>query len=190
MEEIRTGSFVVPGTFLATIEEFMCGEGTYKEGGKIYAAKAGLVLVDIKGKKISVISKGGPPALKRGDVVIGVIQEVKRQLAEVSVKFLAGVEKSLPYPTSGIIMISKVRRGFVSDLSKEFQEGDVIKAKVLEIRNGTILLSTEGAELGVILAHCRKCRAILQRVKNRLHCPSCGNVEVRKISSDYVSHGA
>lgn len=185
MEEIRTGTFVVPGTFLATVEEFMCGEGTYKEGGKIYSSRAGIVLVDVKGKRISVASKGGPPELKRGDVVIGVVEETKKQAAMVSVKLLAGSEKSLPYPTDGIIRISSVRRGFVPRLEGELREGDVVRAKVLEVRNGLIHLTLGEPDLGVILAYCSKCRGILQRAKNRLYCRECGNMETRKISSSY-----
>jgi exosome complex component CSL4 len=190
MEEIRTGTFVVPGTFLATVEEFMCGEGTYKEGGKIYSSCAGIVLVDVKGKKISVVSKSGPPQLKSGDVVVGMVEEIKKQAAEISVHLLAGSEKSLPYPTSGILRISNVRKGFVRQLGSELREGDLVKARVLEVRNGNILLSTDGPELGVVLAYCSRCRGILERVKNRLYCRWCGNTETRKISSDYGGYGA
>jgi exosome complex component CSL4 len=185
MEEIRTGTFVVPGTFLATVEEFMCGEGTYKEGGKIYSSRAGIVLVDVKGKKISVVSKSGPPQLKRGDVVVGVVEEMKKQAAGITVYFLAGSEKSLPYPTSGILRISNVRRGFVPQLERELKEGDLVKARVLDVKNGTILLTTDGPELGVVLAYCSRCRGILERVKNRLYCRWCGNTETRKVASEY-----
>jgi len=191
MEQIRTGTFVVPGTFLATAEEFMCGEGTYKEGGKIYSSRAGIVLVDVKGKRISVVSKGGPPQLKKGDVVIGMVQEIKKQVAEVTVYFLAGSERSLPAPTTGIIKISNVRKGFVSQLDREMKEGDLVKARVLEVKNGTILLTTAGPELGVVLAYCSRCRGVLERVKGRLYCRWCGNKEIRKISNDYgVGYGS
>ena len=186
-ERIKTGDFVVPGDFLAMVEEFMPGDGAYEEGGKVYSACTGVVLVDARAKRISVFSRTStPPILKRGDVVIGRIEEVRGQVANVRVGVLRGREdRQLPLPDLGVIHVSQARGAYVRDLSKEFKPGDVVRAGVLDARISPIKLSTAGDNLGVILALCSKCRTPLDREDFKLRCPSCGGIEARKIASDY-----
>lgn len=188
LERIRTGTFVVPGIFLSTVEEFMPGEGAYEENGKVYSSRAGPVLVDIKTKRISVFSTASvPPVVKRGDVVVGRIEEVRDQAAEVRVGVIRGrEERELPGPGMGRIHVSHVRAGYVSDLIKEFRAGDVVRAKVLNVSRELAELSTEGSDLGVIVATCSRCREPLRKEgPRRLRCPSCDHVEFRKLATDY-----
>ena len=186
-EEIKTGDFVVPGEFLATAEEFVPGEGAYEEDGKIYSLCTGVVLVDVRTKHISVFSKTPtPPTLKRGDVVIARVDEVRDQTARVEIGMLKGHEdRQLPLPDAGTIHVSQVRDGYVKDLSGEFKAGDIVRAKILNANRSPIQLSTEGEELGVIVASCSRCKTPLNRDGPRLKCPECGNVEFRKIASNY-----
>lgn len=187
MAGVKTGDFVVPGDFLATAEEFIPGDGAYEEGGKIYSSRAGVVLIDVRTKHISVFSRIlGPPVLKRGDTVIGRIEEVRDQNADVYVGVLKGREyRELPLPNLGAIHVSQVRESYVKDLRREFKAGDIIRAKVLDTRADTIQLSTAGDNLGVILAYCSRCRSLLEKEGQKLRCPNCGNIEFRKLASDY-----
>ncbi|MEM2907772.1 MAG: exosome complex RNA-binding protein Csl4 [Candidatus Hadarchaeales archaeon] len=187
VEEIKTGEFVVPGEFLATAEEFMPGDGAYEEGGKIYSSCTGVVLVDVRMKRISVFPRAPqPPELKRGDVVIGRVEEVRDQLASVRIAVLRGREdRQLPLPDQGIIHVSQVRGGYVKDLTREFRPGDIVRARVINAQRVPVQLSTVGDNLGVIVASCSKCRTLLNRDNSKLRCPNCGNVEFRKIASDY-----
>lgn len=186
-ERVKTGDFVVPGDFLAMVEEFMPGDGAYEEGGRVYSACTGVVLADARAKRISVFPRTSiPPGLKRGDTVIGRVEEVREQVANVRVGVLRGREdRQLPLPDLGVIHVSQARGTYVRDLSREFKPGDVIRAKVLDARILPIKLSTVGDSLGVILALCSKCRIPLDREDSKLRCPSCGGVEMRKIASDY-----
>jgi exosome complex component CSL4 len=185
--EVKTGDFVLPGDFLATSEEFVPGEGAYEEDGKIYSSTVGMVLVDIRTKKISVFPKTKtPPTLKIGDVVIGRVEEVRDQFLMVSIAALVGREnRELPPPRLGIVHISKVQAGFVKELGKLFKPGDIIKAKVLSVQPEILQLTTIGRDLGVLVALCSRCRTPLDREGNKLKCPSCGSVEARKISANY-----
>ncbi len=187
MPEIKTGDFVVPGDFLATAEEFVPGDGAYEEEGKVYAASTGVVLVDTRAKRISVFSRAlGPPTLKRDDVVVGRIEEVRDQSANVHIGVLRGREdRELPLPTSGSIHISQTHTGYVNDLSDQFRAGDVVRARVLNARREPVQLTTAGDELGVIVASCSRCRTLLEREGTKLRCPNCGNVEFRKLVNDY-----
>ncbi|MDI6820244.1 MAG: exosome complex RNA-binding protein Csl4 [Candidatus Hodarchaeaceae archaeon] len=186
-EEIKTGDFVVPGDFLATAEEFMPGEGAYEEDSKIYSSRTGVVLVDARTKRISVFPRTPvPPELKRGDTVIGRVEEVRDQSANVHIGVLRGREdRQLPLPDLGVIHVSQVRGGYVKDLGREFKPGDIVRARVVNARRGQIQLSTVGDNLGVIVATCSRCRARLEKDDARLRCSNCGNVEFRKVASDY-----
>jgi len=187
MVEVKTGDFVVPGEFLATAEEFMPGEGAYEEDGEVYSSCTGVVLVDVRTKRISVFPRTAvPPELKRGDIVVGKVEEVRDQTASVYVGVLRGREdRQLPLPDFGTIHISEVRGSYLKDLSREFKPGDIVRARVMNVRRGTIQLTTVGDNLGVIMAACSRCRTPLDRDDTKLKCPSCGNVELRKLASDY-----
>ncbi len=186
-EETNTGDFVVPGDFLATAEEFVPGNGAYEEDGKIYAASTGVVLVDPRTKHISVFSRtAGVPTLKRGDIILGRIEEVREQTASVVIGALRGREdRELPPPNGGSIHISQTDAGYVKELSREFRVGDIVRAKVLNAMREPVQLTTVGEDLGVVVASCSRCRSLLSRQGNKLVCETCGNVETRKMANDY-----
>ncbi|HID60825.1 MAG TPA: RNA-binding protein [Hadesarchaea archaeon] len=187
MVDVKTGDFVVPGDFLATVEEFVPGDGAYEENGRIYSSCVGVVLVDARTKHVSVFSRVlGPPIPKRGDVVIGQVEEVRDQFANVFIEALRGREdRELPIPNYGTVHISQTHTGYVKDLSKQFKPGDIIRAKVLSARKDIVQLTTAGEDLGVIVARCSRCRELLELERTKLHCPGCGNVEFRKLVRDY-----
>ncbi|MFX1296594.1 MAG: RNA-binding protein, partial [Promethearchaeota archaeon] len=79
--EIKNGDLVLPGQKIAVIEMYMPGKGTYTEGGIIYSAIVGEVNINNREKKVFVISKENKPSLpKRGDIVIGIIKMVRKQM--------------------------------------------------------------------------------------------------------------
>jgi exosome complex component CSL4 len=124
--------------------------------------------------------------MKRGDTVIARVDEVREQLARVDIGVLKGYEdRQLPLPDAGTIHVSQVRDSYVKDLLNEFKAGDVVRAKVLNAQRSPIQLSTVGDDLGVIVAFCSKCKAPLDIDGSKLKCPECGNVEFRKIASNY-----
>ncbi|MEM2878386.1 MAG: exosome complex RNA-binding protein Csl4 [Candidatus Hadarchaeales archaeon] len=187
MVEVKTGDFVVPGDLLGTAEEFVPGEGAYEEGGKIYSSSTGVVLLDSRKKHVSVFPRvRGPPILKRGDVVIGVVEDVREQFANVSIAFLRGREdRELPIPGYGMVHISQTSTGYVRDLSRQFRPGDIIRAKVISAEREPVQLTTVGDDLGVLFSRCSRCRNVLESDGKRLKCPNCGRIEMRKTASDY-----
>jgi len=187
MAETKTGDFVVPGEFLSTAEEFVPGEGAYEEDGNVYSSCTGVVLVDVRTKRISVFPRTAvPPELKRGDIVVGKIEEVRDQVASIYIGVLRGREdRQLPLPDFGTIHVSQTRGSYVKDLSREFKAGDIVRARVVNVRRGSIQLTTADDGLGVIMAACSKCRTPLDKEDTKLKCPNCGNVELRKLAGDY-----
>ncbi len=186
---IKTGTFVVPGVFLSTVEEFMPGEGAYEENGKVYSSCAGLVLVDLRTRRISVFPAAAPPILKRGDTIIGEVEEVTPQRADVSIEILHGHEgRELPPPRVGTIHVSHTSKSYVRDATKKFRVGDVVRARVLNVGRELVQLSTEGEDLGVIFTKCSRCSTPLEVENQRtgkLKCPICEKVEFRKLARDY-----
>ncbi|MEW6592565.1 MAG: exosome complex RNA-binding protein Csl4 [Candidatus Hadarchaeota archaeon] len=187
MTEIKTGDFVLPGDFLATAEEFVPGEGAYDEGGKIYAASTGVVLVDSRNKKISVFSRPkGPPALRPGDAIIGRVDDVREQSVSIEIGAMRGREdRELPAPKMGSVHISQANTSYVRDLSYLFKVGDIVRAKVVSTQREQAQLTTASKEFGVLVASCSRCKTTLDRDGTKLRCPNCGNIENRKTASDY-----
>jgi exosome complex component CSL4 len=187
MAEIKTGDFVLPGDFLATTEEFVPGDCAYEESGKIYSASTGVVLVDARVKKISVFARvKGPPLVKPGDIIIGQVEDVREQSVNVSIGVLRGREdREIPSPKSGSIHISQANTSYVRELGKLFRVGDVVRAKVIGTQREQAQLTTAGSDLGVLIAACSRCRSVLERDGTKLRCTNCGNVDFRKIASDY-----
>lgn len=183
---VETGEFVFPGRELGFTEEFIPGEGTYEEDGKIFASLTGSVNVDTKERKIAVTPKTSTiPILKNGDIVIGSIMDLKQQLAIVDIMKLKGKERALPGTLDGTIHISQVKDSYVSDLSKELSAGDVVVAKVVNAGKVSIQLTTNGKGLGVIRAFCYNCNLPLTQINNKLKCNTCGRTEDRWLSHDY-----
>ncbi|OYT63357.1 RNA-binding protein [Candidatus Bathyarchaeota archaeon ex4484_205] len=189
-KDVVSGEFVVPGDFLGVIEEFIPGEGTYEEGGEIFSKVAGIVLIDMQNKKISVYPKVRTPiTISNGDDVIGRVEDVRNQAILVRIDLVKkeGREKTelLGIPILGGIHISQVSDRYINDLSAEFQPGDIVKAKVINSRRNPVQLSTVGEKYGVIKAYCTNCRSTLVKRGIRLYCRNCGSEENRKISLDY-----
>ncbi|MFN4133458.1 MAG: exosome complex RNA-binding protein Csl4, partial [Candidatus Hadarchaeales archaeon] len=187
MVEVKTGDMVLPGDLLATVEEFVPGEGVYEEDGRIYSGVVGTVLIDMRAKKISVfVGQNAPAVLKIGDIVIGRVDEVKEQFASVFLEAMRGKEnRALPAPKTGTIHISRVHMGYVRDLGRFFRPGDIVRAKVVGTQREQVQLTTAERDLGVLVALCSRCRNILKREGGKLICSNCGSVESRKIASDY-----
>ncbi len=187
--KIKSGDFVLPGNALGVSEEFVPSEWTYEEGGKIRSLVVGTVLVDEKDKKISIIPKTSvPPILRKGQIVIGQVSDVRGQKALIRIKMIKDNKRSLLTSYVGTIHISQARSGYVSKLSDEFRIGDIVEAKVTKIVGiDNISLTTAEKELGVIKAMCTRCRHFMRKSnKNEVTCTNCGNKERRKLSIIYL----
>ncbi len=178
------GSFVLPGDVVGSAEEFVPGDCTYSKGGVIFASTAGLVKIDPKTRAACVIPKTNAPVkLCQGDIVVGEVIDLKDSLVIVSLAFKKGHENRPLSDEEATIHISNVRNSYVKDLRHLFSIRDILKAKIIDERQ--MRLSTGDEDLGVIKAYCNRCLTGLMRKDGKLVCPSCANIETRKISSVY-----
>jgi exosome complex component CSL4 len=176
---------VLPGDLIGTSEEFIPRNSTYIEGGNIYASASGIVKINKKERSISVTPvTNTPPHLQVGDIVIGQVTEVKDSVALVEIAGIKGKgEREIVNAEQAAIHVSNVKDAYVKDLYYEFAPFDIVKAKVLDLRN--MRLSTVNKELGVMKAYCGNCKTVLKIDSNKLKCPKCERIETRKLSSDY-----
>lgn len=179
------GKTVLPGDLIGTCEEFTPKSGTYVDKGNIYASASGIVKINTKERSISVTPvTNTPPHLQVGDIVIGQVTDVKDSVALVEIAGIKGRgEREIVNADQAAIHVSNVKDAYVKELYYEFAPFDIVKARVIDLRN--MRLTTVNKELGVMKAYCGNCRAVLKKDNGKLKCPRCERTETRKLSSDY-----
>jgi len=128
---------VCPGDLLGKGLDIIAGRNTYRVGENIYAKIKGLT--NIRGKIISIIPLAGCYIPEKGHSVIGEIYEVgtANWLVEINAPWLA----NLPLGEAVSEYVDVLRE----DLSKYFDVGDIIYARVLNVpKNKMIQLSLKG----------------------------------------------
>ena len=180
-----SSSIATPGDLLGVIEEFTPDVGAYEETGRVYSALVGEVVKDMDERRVSVLSaKQGPLMPRRGDVILGVVTGVRKDVAEVDVYQVEGL-RPFTSPFKAVLHVSEVDVRFVDRILNALWPGDVVRAKVIAFKD-PYPLSFKERGLGVLLAFCSGCRHPLLLKAGRLTCPACGSQEQRKVSSNYL----
>jgi len=175
---------VLPGDRLGVIEQFLAGAGTYEQEGTIYANFTGNARIDLKNKRVTVVPTTRIPDLpKEGAEVIASVIHAQEKIATVNLWKING--KSLENPFTALLHISSSSPRYERNMSDVCKAGDILRARIIDMTNRIPQLTTAGRGLGVIKAFCSKCGAVLEFTNRRLQCPSCGNVERRRMAEDY-----
>jgi len=176
---------VMPGDQVSTSEELMPGDGTFELEGIIRASRIGTYVVDEKHRRAMVKPLTSIPVeLKRGDIVLAQVNSVRSSMIIADVFHVAGKHRIISGDTNGTLRVSEISTGYVKDPSTEFQVGDIIRAKVIQVKPN-VQLATKDRDLGVIKGLCTKCRHPLARKENMLECGHCGHKEKRRMATDY-----
>jgi len=176
---------VLPGDQVSTSEELLPGDGTFEDNGVIRASRLGYYTIDEKYKKAKVTPVTSIPVeLKKGDVVLAQVINVRPMMAIVEVQHVIGKNRSISGDTDGTIHASEISRSYVKDTSSEYRVGDIVRAQVFQVEP-SIQLTTKDKEFGAIKALCTKCRHVLIKKGQMLECANCGNKEHRHIAQDY-----
>jgi len=163
---------------------FIPGKGTYEQNGTIYSSIIGELKINMRNKIVNVIRlKKDFPIPNVGQLVNARIVKIRRNSALALMTNRIGINYNCVY--EGMIHISQASKMYVESITDAFNEGDIVKAKIIHTDRIPYQLSTIGKKLGVILAYCRICgyRMILKGTK--VYCPKCKIAENRKISSYY-----
>lgn len=182
----NAGDPVLPGDALAFSEEYLPGDGVYDDGRFLRAARFGRLEVDNRERRCQVKPFTSVPAtLRVGDFVLGLVTLLKPSMAGVEVLHLEGVERNVAGDTNGTLHVSKIAKRYVQDVGREYRLGDVLRARVIEVKP-SVQLSTEDPRCGAVMALCLRDRFPLGLVdKKTLECPVCARRDVRNIAPDY-----
>ena len=117
---VENKDLVIPGQILAD-DEYYSGRGTFKDNGKVCSSLMGLV--SLRNKKIRVIPLKSKYVPKKGDVVIGKINDVRFSMWDVDINS----------PYSGILPAFEVFGREKKELNKVFDVGDVLFLRVVDV---------------------------------------------------------
>lgn len=178
--------FVTPGLKLGVIEEFISGSGTYEQNGGIYSKITGHANIDSLNKKVSISPLTKELILPNIDSIItGKVVNVQSKFAIIDIFKID--ENLIGGSFGGDLHISKSNTRYEKSIDDVCKRGDMIRAKVIDNKNGFIKLTTADRNLGVIRASCSSCGNLLFMRRNGLKCKICGNFERRKASQDYIA---
>jgi exosome complex component CSL4 len=179
---------ILPGEQLATTEELMPGEGTYEDNGVIRASRLGILEIDTKNRRAKIKPLTSIPVeIKTGDIVLAKVNSVRSNMVIADVIHVIGKNRQVSGDTNSTLRVSEISNGYTKDPATEYSTGDIIRAKVTQVRP-SLQLATKDKDLGVIKALCSKCRKSLEQKGNMLECPNCNNKERRKTAIDYGNY--
>ncbi|XP_064554173.1 exosome complex component CSL4 [Drosophila montana] len=181
----------LPGERLCRVEDnIIVGQGTYEQGGYIYACKSGIVHIDESTEKCQIVSVHKPgfhltiPAT--GDVVTARVLVTTPKFAKCAIFCVGNVLLESSY--RGLLRKEDVRETEKDrvDIYKSFKPGDVILARVVNQMEQSFMLSTAEAELGVVVAYAsdiRKNRIPMVPIGwGEMQCPQTTIKEPRKVA--------
>ena len=182
MEENK---IVLPGDQVSTSEELLPGDGTFEDKGIIRASILGVYTIDSNNRRAMIKPLTSIPVqLKRGDIVLARVNSVRSNMIIAEVIHVIGKKRAISGDTNGTLRVSEISAGYIKDPSTEFGPGDIIRAKVTQVKP-SIQLATKDRDLGVIKAVCTKCRHQLSRSDKGLECKNCQNRERRLLAEDF-----
>jgi len=182
--EQKSGHLVVPGERLGVIEEFIPDSGTYVKDGIIYSKIVGRSLLDLINRRVSVYPLvKGELVPKVSSTVIGQIGNAQSDNVLVTIFKIDNKQRSGEF--GGILHISDVSDRYVDSMNDVCKPGDIVRAKVISVKNRIFHLTTNDKNLGILYAFCSRCGTLLEAQRYDLHCPKCRNVERRKMAPDY-----
>lgn len=175
---------VFPGERLAVIEEYSEGEGTYQIDGEVRSAEIGVTRHDGASRSVAV-EKKTPEIIvpEEGMVAVAEVGSVARRDARVDIFMLDGRHVHPTY--SGVIYISDISREYTKNIDMALRNGDIVKGRIVNVRNRLNQMSLAEPEYGVVYAYCSRCGGLLELDRGRLMCPDCGRVERRKTARSY-----
>ena len=168
---------IMPGEAFTTEEEFLAGKNTFVENGLIKATTLGNANLDNDTKEASIEGKS-VVAISEGDIVLGVVTNVKESTIMIEMRRAEGDKKVTT--RNAQIPVRNIANEFVVRTRDFFRIGDIVRAKVAKLSDYGIDLETKGKGLGVVSAYCCNCRQEMTPGQGKLRCLSCGSVEGRK----------
>ena len=180
-----TGSPILPGDSIASIEEFEAGKNVYVIDGTLRSNAIGARIYDFK-KRVARTDKINSPGIpKIGDITVGFIEMLFGSMMSVRILYINDKKSS-----SGFSAIASVRVSFSGQRDRRgrsvFRVGDIIRGRVISLLNSSIHIAIDDKEFGVLYTLCFNCSGDTVRIHgNGIKCVECGASEDRKLTNDY-----
>ncbi|MBD3210828.1 hypothetical protein GF318_05585 [Candidatus Micrarchaeota archaeon] len=172
---------VLPGDYLASVEEAETGENTYEKDDEIYSAAMGEFQVS-EGSAEVRRRDNRLKALYPGMQVYGLIfrTSLNKAIATcVPVDEMEGKMRSIEF--EGVLPVTEIRKSYVKDIRDEVKIGDIILAKINKITSTGPELTIVWPEYGLAAVFCPRCRTKMDLKDRTFVCGQCGWEERRKI---------
>ena len=176
--------FVLPGEEVGIEEEFESGKGTLNEEGRILAAIPGTLSPEAQ--RMQVIGHPALTPFAKGTWVVGRIENISDPVA-LAVVEAERLEGQRPPKSSAYVVLhaSYIKRGYVKKVRDEYRIGDIIRARVVELKNNEYHISTDDDHAGCLIAFCPVCRKTMEKRPAGLQCSQCERRDNRKLADDY-----
>lgn len=176
---------VLPGEELGVEEEFLGGDYTYQDSGRVLSMVLGVAEWDVLNHVVSVKPlKVG--YVRPGQIVYGKVYHFPSDKAATVRLFAMHQDGGIRViqPETGILYILYASEERLGSIYDAVGLGDVIRARVLSTKP-PYHISIRGAGLGVVKTMCPVCRTVIvpQSPSNKITCPVCGYTFRRKAAA-------
>jgi len=134
-EDNNKRKIVVPGEEVVS-GEYLPGDGTRKEDGKILANRYGLA--EVKDNLVKIIPLTGAYIPRAGNVVIGQVVDVT----------YSGWLMDIKSPANTFLSVSECPTYIKGDLTEYYDIGDMLACEVTTVKSGGVDLTIKGRNLG------------------------------------------
>ena len=117
---VENKDLVIPGQVLSD-DDYYSGRGTFRENGKVCSSLLGRV--SLRNKNIRVVPLKSKYVPKKGDVVIGKVNDVRFSMWDIDINS----------PYSGILPAFEVFGREKKDLNRVYDVGDVLFLRVVDV---------------------------------------------------------
>ncbi len=176
----------LPGDKLATIEEFAPGEGSAISGESVISTVVGYANQDMANRVINV--EQGKRTIENlprpGDYVVGTVQSAQPSMAQVLIEGVNDQPSNKEFTAMLSMRDERRRRN-----SSPIKAGDVVRARVLSLKNAIIHLTVDAPNCGVLYTVCSICgNDVVAISRDRVKCRECGWVDERLLADDFVRY--
>ncbi len=138
-KEKHERKLVIPGETIASGDDYLPGDFTYKEGDDIIASRYGLA--EISGRVVKIIPVSGVFEPRRGNNVIGRVEDTN----------FSGWMIDIGGPYSSFLPLAECPRFINRNNIDEFAGiGDVLSVKIMGVKKGGVDLTLKSRGLGVL----------------------------------------
>ncbi len=182
---------VIPGEFLSIEEELASANGTFTENGNVYSTVIGTRKDDNDKRTVAVQPATNVKLISKGDEITAIVQDIYEQIALIQFTPTNGKQRIAYGNSYGYLRISELAGGYVEQFRDLVKIGDILKARVAEVKDMGIYITIKDSDLGVIKAYCSHCRheLTMQQASPFMTCPKCKNRERRKTPGSQMDRG-